>query len=366
MVGRSRYALPLSDSQARKFDALRARLDLRVLASAASSSTRGDGTFRLVPPFPVRPLDGALFHLLLPFRVARELRAHGADAVMAQGPFEGLSVLVGRRLAGSRARVIVELHGDWRTFPRLYGVPARRLLAPLTDRLGVWALRHADAVRALSDSTVRLAREAGVEPAATFIAFTDLDAFSGPPPAPLPERPSAVFVGVLEPYKNLDGLVEAWRRAAPRVPDATLRLVGRGRRRDLVAALLRELPERTSWTESLPTGGVIEAIDGAWALLLPSRSEGTPRIALEAMCRGRAVVGGRVGGVPDLVEDGVTGLLVDPDDVDAIADAIVRVLSDRALAERLGAAARERSAGLHFTPEQFAERVAGLVERVLS
>ena len=81
-------------------------------------------------------------------------------------------------------------------------------------------------------------------------------------------------------------------------------------------------------------------------LVLPSRSEGLGRVVVEAFCRGRGVVGTRVGGIPDLVEDGETGLLVPPEDAAALADALVRVLSDRALAERLGAAARAARAAL--------------------
>ena len=78
--------------------------------------------------------------------------------------------------------------------------------------------------------------------------------------------------------------------------------------------------------------------------MLPSRSEGLGRVLIEAFCRGRPVVAMRVGGIRDLVEDGVNGLLVEPT-TEALADALVRVLADRALAARLGAgAARERRA----------------------
>ena len=175
MVGRTRYRLPLSDSLARKFSALHDALDVRVVASSADGS-RGDATFSLWRRLPV--LDGAAFYGALPFRVARELRRFRPDAVTAQSPYEALAVLAARGLVRSRAALIVELHGDWRTFPRLYGSPLRRALSPVTDRVAPWALRRADAVRTLSPYTTGLAREAGVEPAAAFIAFTDLEAFA--------------------------------------------------------------------------------------------------------------------------------------------------------------------------------------------
>ena len=92
------------------------------------------------------------------------------------------------------------------------------------------------------------------------------------------------------------------------------------------AALVRDLPAQTRWTESLSTPEVARALDEATVLVLPSRSEGLGRVVVEAFCRGRGVVGSRVGGIPDLVEDGVTGLLVAPGDAHALADALVRVL----------------------------------------
>ena len=174
-----------------------------------------------------------------------------------------------------------------------------------------------------------------------------------------------LFIGVLERYKNVHAIAEAWRLAAPRVPDAVLRIVGDGRHRDVVEALLRDLPGRVSWDRRLETSEVVRAFDEAWVLLLASRSEGTPRVVLEALCRGRAVVGARAGGIPDVVWDGETGLLVDPDRPAEIADALVRVLGDRALAERLGEGGKARSSDWTYTAEEYADNVAELVERAV-
>ena len=132
-VGRSRYRLPLNDWLARKWDAVGDVLDLRIVGSAAPGSVGTDERFRLEAPR--SRLDGALFYLRMPARVRRELRAFRPDAVVAADPFVGATVLLGRRLAGSRAKVIVEVHGDWRTFTRGYGSPLRGLLSPLTDRI---------------------------------------------------------------------------------------------------------------------------------------------------------------------------------------------------------------------------------------
>lgn len=366
MVGRTRYSLPLNGSLARKFDALRERVDLRVLATAARGAAGGDATFSLQRGTGLAALDGPRFYGSLPLRIALELRRTRTDAILAQSPYEGLAALAGRRLARNDAAVVVEIHGDWRTWSRLYGSPARALVAPLADRAALVAIRGADAVRTLSAFTTGIVRGAGVEPAASFTTYTELSALAEPPVAPLPERPVALFAGVLERYKNIHAIADAWRLAAPRVPDAALRLVSDGRHRDVAEALVRDLPGQVTWERRLETPDVIRAFDDAWVLLLASRSEGTPRVVLEALCRGRAVVGARAGGIPDVVWDDETGLLVDPDRPDEIADALVRILSSRELAQRFGDAARVRAAAWTYTADEYADNVLDLVRRAVA
>jgi glycosyltransferase involved in cell wall biosynthesis len=352
-VSRTRYRLPLDPSVARKWDALAAEMELRVLAGG---DTADDGRFRLVPG------RSPAFYLSLPLRVAEELRRFRPDVVVAQSPYEASSVLAARALARSRARVVLEVHGDWHTATRLYGSPLRRLLEPVSTTLARAAVRRVDAVRTVSPFTSGLVRAVGVEPATTFTTYFDVSAFSATPPAPLPERPRALFVGVLERYKNVHGLAEAWRLAAPSVPDATLHLVGRGREHAVSEQLVRDFPDRVTWDERLPSSGVAAALDAATVLVLPSFSEGLPRVAMEAFARGRGVVGARAGGIPDIVEDGTSGLLVPPGDAAALADALVRALSDPQLARSLADGARASSARWLQSPEEFATRTRELVD----
>jgi glycosyltransferase involved in cell wall biosynthesis len=357
-VGRTRYRLPLAPGLARKWEALGRELDVRVLGSAAPGSPTGDATFTLVPPVRPEPLDGVVFWLTLPRRIARLLSAFRPDAVVCQTAYEAAAALLARRLARVPARVVVEVHGDWRTSTRLYGSGSRRALARIGDVLAAAALRRSDAVRTVSPFTTRLVRELGLETTADFPAYMDLEPFVAPP-RPLEEEPVALFVGVLEAYKNVDGLAAAWRLAAPRLPNASLRIVGKGSRSDIVAALVRE--HGAGWDQELSAAQVAQAMDDAWVLVLPSRSEGMGRVLVEAFCRGRGVIGARAGSIPDLVEDGVSGLLVAPDDPAALADVLVRVLSDRALAERLSNGARAAAAPWLQTPEEYAHRMRELV-----
>jgi glycosyltransferase involved in cell wall biosynthesis len=357
-VARGPYRLPLSAELQRKWDAVRDELDFRVLAAGEG----GDGEFRLASGLPA--LDGAAFYAALPARIARELRDFRPDAVLAQGAHETAAALAGKRLARVDTAVIADLHGDWRAPTRLYGSRLRSLLSPVADRVAESALRRADGVRTVTGYTTRLVRELGIEPADEFPAYMDFASFLERPVAPLPERAQALFVGVLERYKNVDGLAEAWRRAAPRIPEARLHVVGRGTLFRVVERLVADLRAQTSWSPRLTQPEVAAALDESTALVLPSRSEGMGRVVIEAFCRGRPVLGSRVGGIPDLVEDGRNGLLVDPQDTNGLAEALVRLLADRELAERLGAGAHASASRWRMAPEEFAHRIRKLVERV--
>jgi len=365
-VSRERHRLPLAGAQRRKWEALAREFDFRVLGAAPAGWPTHDGRFRLVGPAWPHFVDGALFYFLLPLRIARELKAFRPEAAIVQGVHESCAFLVGRRLSGVPTKLVLDVQGDWYESTRLYGSPLRRLLNPLSDAMAPIAVRGADAVKTVSTETTRLVRGHGVEPAAVFPAYVDAEAFLERPPARLPERPGAVFVGVLERSKAFDSLVAAWRLAASRLPDGTLQLVGDGTMRAEAERLVAELPGRTTWSPRLDAEGVAAAMDASWCVCLPSRSEGLPRVGLEAMCRGRALIGGDRAGIPDLVQDGENGLLVDPDDPGALADALVRILSDRAEAARLGAAARRSGETWGVTPERHAERFAALVRHTLS
>jgi glycosyltransferase involved in cell wall biosynthesis len=356
-VGPTRYTLPLAPGLERKFAALGELLDYRVIARGPG----GDERFRLLAS------DGKAFYAALPAVVRRELIAFQPHVVVAEDPRTAAIALLARAVARSAApRVIAEVHGNWQHATRLYGSPARRLVSPVVDALDRYGVRHADATRALSAYTARLVEaERGSPPEAVFPTYSDLSAFSARPVQPLPERPTALFVGVLEAYKNVEGLAEAWRLVGPRVPDAGLLVVGQGSRRGAVERLVAEFAGRVEHVPELPPEGVSDAFDRATVLVLPSRFEGLGRVVIEAFARGRGVVATRAGGILDLVEDGREGLLVEVDDAGGLADALVRVLSDSTLAEGLGAAAHARFPEWDQTAERWAERMRELVDAVL-
>jgi len=164
----------------------------------------------------------------------------------------------------------------------------------------------------------------------------------------LPEEygmePGSKIVGVvarLEPEKGHPTLLEAWPQVLRAVPDAYLLVVGEGSRRDALEAKARELriAHRIVFTgrrDDVPA--VTAALDVA---VLPSYREAQGLSVLEAMALSRPVVASNVGGIPEMIEDGVTGLLVPPHDAETLATAIIRLLTDHPYADTLGRAGHD-------------------------
>jgi glycosyltransferase involved in cell wall biosynthesis len=354
-VGRTRYRLPLEGGLARKWDALSTLMDVRVVASGVGRDPR----FHLVPP---RPLDGPSFYVSLPWVVASELRSFRPDAVVAESVFEAAAAEAAVRLARSPAKVVAEVHGDWRVWSSHYGSRLRGVLRPVSNAVAGWAVDHADGTRAVSAFTASMLADRGKPPLGVFTTFSDLGAFSGPR-APVPATTRVLFVGVLERYKNVEGLAAAWRLVARRVPEAQLHLVGTGTLTEVAEGLARE---GVRWDRRLEPAELARSLDESRALVLPSASEGLPRVAIESFMRGRAVIGTRAGGIPDIVEDEVNGLLVELGDTGALARALERMLTEDGLAERLGGHAAADSERWVSTPEEYAANVRAVIDAVLA
>jgi glycosyltransferase involved in cell wall biosynthesis len=156
-----------------------------------------------------------------------------------------------------------------------------------------------------------------------------------------PGAPIVGVVGRLELEKGHPTLLEAWPLVLAEQPGAYLMIVGEGSRLDALHAIARE--ERierhvifTGRRDDIPA--ITAAFDVA---VLPSYREAQGLTILEAMALSRPVVASNVGGIPEMVEDGVTGLLVPPHDPPALAAAIVRLLADHQLADMVARAGHD-------------------------
>ncbi|MDR7505924.1 MAG: glycosyltransferase family 4 protein [Armatimonadota bacterium] len=172
-------------------------------------------------------------------------------------------------------------------------------------------------------------------------------------------------------YKGVDTLLAAWPLVLRSVPEAELVVVGDGPDRPRLEreAARLVLDGRVRFAGHLDDRALAEAYTQAAVFALPARTrvgrgaagEGFGLVFLEAAAAGLPVVAGNGGAIPEVVRDGETGLLVDPESPEAVAAAIVRLLRDPDLARRLGEAGR-RLAREEFSYERFRERLAGLIE----
>lgn len=211
-------------------------------------------------------------------------------------------------------------------------------------------LRRSDRVVVLSSGwATTIAR---IEPAARLVVLENPVRTDGVGTG-APEEPGrVVFLGRADRNKGIEILLEALASLRAQHPQVRLAVGGDG---DLAALGRRvesmgmsEAVEILGW---LGAGRRDEELDRAQVFALPSFDEGLPMAMLEAMAHGKAVVVTPVGGIPDVIVDGVNGLLVPPADAVALARAIERVVSEPPLGRRLGEAARLTVAQRHSAQE---------------
>jgi phosphatidyl-myo-inositol dimannoside synthase len=245
-------------------------------------------------------------------------------------------------------------------------------------RLAAFAAQRADAAIAVSGYTAELVRATGAAPAKITVIPNGVDvpaaSASAPEGDPEPvDRPTFLTLArIQERYKGHDVLVRALALVRAKVPDVRWVVIGDGTLRPGIEALARSYGVADS---ARFLGPVSDERRNSWLrrthlLAMPSRlpaggfaGEGFGIVYLEAGAYGKPVIGGNVGGAPDAILDGVTGLLVDPLDELALAEAITTLLLDRRLAGRLGAAGRRR-AEEHSWPVIVARVQAVLLERL--
>jgi glycosyltransferase involved in cell wall biosynthesis len=283
-------------------------------------------------------------------RLVRFWRRHRTDVVQTyflDSTYFGVPLA---RLAGVRRVVRVRNNlGHWLT-------PRHRKLGRLVGRLADVTLTNSEPGRA-----ALLAAERGSRRKLVVLENgVDLDRFAHIAPPP---RRSPIVVGAvanLRPVKGIDVLV----RAAARLPDVRFKVAGDGEQRPELESLIASLGVGDRFTLVGRTGDVPGFLAGVDVTVMPSRAEGMANAVLEFMAAGRPVVATRVGANPQLLEGGRHGLLVDPDDPAALADAIARLIADPGLSDRLAESARRHveerysRAAMRLRFEDFYRRLA--------
>ena len=253
----------------------------------------------------------------------------------------GLRKPVVMRLVADFAWEFCQLHG-W--IPETQTVEAfqtakHSLRVRLLRQAQAFYTRAASRIIVPSEHVARLVRAGGGTPQVIY------NAIDGKPFADLPPRTGGftlITVARLAPVKGVDVAIRALAQVRRSHPQARLIVVGDGPARNNLEQLCRELEldRSVQFTGALPVDSVARHLGAADVGVLGSRTEGLPHLALEAMAAGTPLVATRVGGTPEVVADGVNGLLVPPDDPSAMAQAILRLFDDPALGERLTHAGR--------------------------
>ncbi|HSL50760.1 MAG TPA: glycosyltransferase family 4 protein [Candidatus Deferrimicrobiaceae bacterium] len=292
------------------------------------------------------------------WRLRRVMRAEGVDVIHVHHSHDHWLGWLAR--AGGRAALV-------RTF---HNARAVRLRWPSTA-----LYRRTDALIAVSREIEERGRRAGIptERLTRVEGVVDLDRFeSGDGGAAIRKEfdltgaPVLGCVARLAPRRGHELLIRGFRLLLAEHPRARLLLVGKGEARARLEALVAELGLAR---EVLFTGyrdadlpGVLQALD-VFALM-GAGSDESCRAALEAMAAGRAVVGRRVGALPETVVHGVTGLLVDDDRPESVAAALRALVAEPERAAAMGRAGRER-ARARYGSDAHAARVEGVYERAL-
>jgi glycosyltransferase involved in cell wall biosynthesis len=269
-------------------------------------------------------------------RLRRVIRRERVAIVHAQsGHTMALAALA---TAGTRAKVVF----------------ARRVTTPLRDnRATRWKYARADRLISVSRAGVDGLLRAGVDAARVRVvpSGVPLAPLASPPAAELlarlgvpPGVPLAVMVASLSAAKDPSAFVRAIHAARRAVPELHALLVGDGPLREALAAEIAALglASTVHLTGFRSDAESLEA--AASVVVLTSRNlEGTPGVLIDALALGKPIVCTRVGGVPEVIEDGVSGLILPIGHAEAIGGAIARVILDPALASRLSAGALARA-----------------------
>jgi len=162
-------------------------------------------------------------------------------------------------------------------------------------------------------------------------------------PAPLPSPPRLLCLGRLVPAKGFDIALRAFARLAPVHPAVTLAIAGDGVERAELEALAAELglAGRVDFLGWVDPDAVPRLLNTATAIVMPSRREGMPLVAIQAAFMARPVVSTGVGGLPEVVIDGKTGFVIPPEDPEALAAAIDLLLTNPTGAREMGSRARD-------------------------
>lgn len=282
------------------------------------------------------------------------------DYILSADPlFNGLAASVLSLLTG--ARLIVEFNGDYSVVSEAARKDfGRWIRANVFKRLVSLSIKRSYAVKFLNSGQVRRWGGAlGTRKKAVFHDFVPTHVFD---PGRSTDGRYILFAGHPFHLKGVDVLIKAFMRISERFPDYRLKIIGHcpdKAQRDEYQALAKG-SRQVEIMSPMFYAELAEVIQNCTFLVLPSRSEAMGRVLIEAMACAKPVIGSNVGGIPEVIDDGINGLLFEPGDDADLAGKMARLLSDEALRARMGTAGAE-TVRKKFSSAKYAERFYELI-----
>ncbi len=184
----------------------------------------------------------------------------------------------------------------------------------------------------------------------------------------LTNPPIVVFAGRLSSEKGVKILLAAFSQLVATLPTAQLLIAGQGDEEDRLHQLAQKLGllENVTWLGYLTRQDLENKFNCAWVQVVPSLwDEPFGNVTIEAMMRGTAVIASAVGAQPEIIDEGITGFLVPPKDASALAKALLLLLGNKALAEQIGLAARQKAL-TDFSEDKYTTNFIKIYEDILS
>jgi glycosyltransferase involved in cell wall biosynthesis len=364
-IGGARYSQPLDATSEKKWHFLSELGEMFVIGFSQDLRPRRftqHAHFYLLPKFPLPVLRYLAMFTVGPALTLWLILRQGVRILVAQSPYEGFAAAVAKvlaRLVGFQVVLIVENHGDFEVSLFLQRqVRCQNLYRWLMRRTARFALHHADLLRAVSNSTRKqLETWSPGKPIVQFPTWTDIEVFLKAGEGDEAKEPVILYAGVLIPRKGVHHLLRAFAKVAQEFPEVRLEIVGRDENPEYAEELCQEvlrlgLNGRVSFVGEVPQVELANRMRRSRVFVLPSLSEGLGRVVVEAMATGTPVIGSHVDGIPEIVQEGLTGFLVPPGDEEALAERLRWVLKHPQEAKAMGHRAREFARSF-FSPEAY-------------
>jgi len=308
-------------------------------------------------------VNGKFLAYCLMFAIRSRVNGDKYDLVVTYDPLKtGLLGAIVAVIIGSK--FAPEVNGVY-TSPAVYMDIGNRFISKLKKAsypiLERFVLRRADGIKILFPGQLDPFKGIGSDRTiACFHDYVDIRRFRD---ISVSEKYEILFVGFPFRLKGVDALIKAFKQICPKFPQWRLKILGwYPDMHELVSEIGGH--GRIYHHQPVPAREIPKHVGSCSIFALPSRSEAMGKVLVEAMAAGKARVGSNIDGIPSVIDDGIDGLLFEPENVEDLADKLERLISDAGLRKRLGDAGKRR-AEEEFSEEKYFENLIAFYRKVI-